>query len=323
MDLNGSGSAEVSESDSSEAPESTSEYSVTDPGYDASSSADSEITLESLKAENETKPDSTESDASEAESDTEETTEESPVESAESNDISDELLDRATALGYTIEDLKSFRSEKSLEKDILRSEKLQQRLQQRQGKKPAEESAVVEETDPEPNWDEMIDEGHDPANVAIQKQLWQRASKAEALVQQVYHAERTREFTAQCERFDDTLNKLEGFEKILGSGRKDDISKASPNQAANRQTVFTTMQILKRGYEEAGVKVPAEAELIEAAAMASFPKHVQQTARKKLTGDIKKAGSQALSRPHSTAAKPMSGPSLAAAKEAEFWKKHS
>lgn len=316
------GSAEVSESVSTtEAPsESKSEYSVTDPGYEVGESG-SEVTLESLKAENETEqiPDSTESDASDAESETEETVEEPAAESADPEGISDELLDRATELGYTLDDIREFRNAKSLEKEVSRVEKLQQRLQERKAKAEPE---PVEEPDPEPNWDEMLEEGHDPANIAIQKQLWQRASKAEALVKQVYQAEQTREFNAQCERFDETLNKLDGFEKILGRGRKDEIAKASPDQAANRQKVFTTMQILKRGFEEAGVKVPAEAELIEAAAMASFPKHVQTTARNKLKTDIRKAGSQALSRPHSTGAKPLSGPPAAAAKEDAFWKKY-
>lgn len=326
MSLESGGSAEVSESVSTiEAPSgSTSEYSATDPGYDAGES-ESEVTLESLKAENETKPSSTEDDASDTDGETEETAEESPVESAGSNDISDELLDRATELGYTLDEIKGFRSEKSLEKEVSRVEKLQQRLQERQaGKSPATaETAPVEEPDPEPKWDEMIELGHDPDNVAIQKQLWQRATNAEAMVRQVFQAEQDRALTAQSKRFDETLNKLDGFAKILGNGRKGEIQKGSPEHAANRQTVFTTMQILKRGYEEAGVKVPAEAELIEAAAMASFPKHTQTTARDKLKSDIKKAGSQALSRPHSAGAKTLAGHALATAKEQEFWKKHS
>lgn len=321
------GSAEVSESVSTtEAPsESTSEYSATDPGYDSGES-ESDVTLESLRGENTTEqPSSTEDDASEAESNTEGETEESPVESADTDSFSDELLDRATALGYTIEDLKSFRSEKSLEKDILRSEKLQQRMQERQaGKSPdKEESAPAEETEPEPNWAELIEAGHDPDVVNMQQKMWQRATNAEAMVRQVFQAEQHRALTAQSERFDETLNKLDGFAKILGNGRKGELEKGSPEHAANRQKVFTTMQILKRGYEEAGVKVPAEAELIEAAAMASFSKHTQTTARDKLKSDIKKAGSQALSRPHSSGAKPLAGHALATAKEQDFWKKHS
>lgn len=325
MSLETGGSAEVSESVSSEsssgASESKSQYSAVDPGYEAEMPSDSDgDDLAALIAENktETKPSTTVDDASDTDGETEETAETPTDDAAESDGISDELLDRAIDLGYTLEELKAFTSEKSLEKDILRSEKIQQRLQAKEtGKKPAED------VKPEPKWDELIEAGHDPDIIALAKESWQESQSAKAMVQQVQQAEQLRAFNAQCERFDETLNKMEGFEKILGSGRKDELAKASPDLAANRQKVFTTMQILKRGFEEAGVKVPAEAELIEAAAMASFPKHVQQTARTRLKGDIKKAGSQALSRPHSTGAKPLSGQALATAKEADFWKKHS
>lgn len=324
LDTEGS-SAVATETPTSESPAASSAssgYSVTDPGYESDAPAESVVDeLAELKAENTpNKPDSTESDASDTNGETEEATEETQttVDAAETDGFSDELLDRATELGYTLDEIRAFRSERSLDKELTRVETLQKRLQERKAKAEPE---PADEPDPEPKWDEMIEAGHDPDNVAIQKQLWQRAAKAEALVKQVYQAEQTREFNAQCERFDETLNKLDGFEKILGSGRRDELAKASPDLAANRQKVFTTMQILKRGFEEAGVKIPAEAELIEAAAMASFPKHVHTTARNRLKSDIKKAGSQALSRPHSTGAKPLSGPPLAMAKEADFWKK--
>ncbi len=321
------GSAEVSESVSSEsssAPsESTSEYSATDPGY--STDNESEVSLESLTAENttETSPSEKLDDASEVETDSTEETAETPSDdAAKSDDFSDELLDKATELGYSLEDLKGFRSAKSLAKDIARVEAIQKRLQERQAvKQPVETAAPAEK--PEPDWDGLIEAGHDPDMIAMKKEEWQELQATKAEVRQLRQAEQIRAFNAECERFDETLNKLDGFEKILGNGRKDDVAKASPSLAANRQKVFTTMQILKRGYEEAGVKVPSEAELIEAAAMASFPKHAQQTARNKLKNDIKNAGSQSLSRPHSTGAKPLSGAPLAASKEDAFWKKMS
>jgi hypothetical protein len=319
----GGGSAEVSESvaaDSTPAPsESKSEYSVTDPGYGSGDAGDGP-TLEDLIAENKTEntPSSTEDDASEADGDTEETGETPADESATPDGFSDELLDRATELGYTLDEIKGFRSEKSLQKEITRVETLQKRLQERQAKP---EPAPIEEATPEPDWAALVEEGHDPATIDLLKANHQRTVAAEALVRQMYQAEQSRALTAQSERFDDTLNKMEGFGKILGSGRKGDLTKASPEHVANRQKVFTTMQILKRGFEEAGVKVPSEEKLIKAAAMASFPDHTEQIARTQLKSDIKKAGSQALSRPNSAGAKPLSGAPAAAAKEDAFWKK--
>lgn len=320
MALETEGSSETVSSGESTPVETTgSGYSVTDPGYEAMETEPVENELEALRAENtKAKPSATADDASKAEGDTEEL-DETPADDDSADEISDELIDRALELGYTAAELKEFPDAKALEKDVARAEKIQKRLAERTGKKP-DESAPADEAEPEPKWDELIELGHDPDMIALQKTNWQRAQKAEALVQQLLQTEQNRALTAQAERFDEVLNKLEGFDKILGTGRKAELGKT---EAANRQTVFTTMQILRRGYEEAGVKVPAEAELIQAAAMASFPKHTDQISRTKLKTDIKKAGSQALSRPRSAEGKPLAGPERASAKEADFWKKFS
>lgn len=326
----GSESSEATEAASTESSSgSGSGYSVTDPGYDMEVASDSVDVLAELKSENtkETKPAATAADASNTDSGkTEETVEKPAVDAAETDGPSDELLDRATELGYTLDELKQFRSVSALEKDIARVEKLQQRLQERQaGKTPAKpENAPVEESEPEPNWDEMIEEGHDPANVAIQKQLWQRAAKAEAAVKQVMQAEQNRIWEAQCERFDSTLNNMgEEYRELFGNGRRGDLLKSSPELAANRDRVFDQMAILRAGYQAAGKTIPSEPDLINEAVQSSFYKQTQQIARKALKAEIKKAGSQSLSRPHSTGTKPLSGESRALAKEQEFWKQHS
>jgi hypothetical protein len=323
------GSSEPTESVStSEATpvESGSGYSVTDPGYDSTPVEPVENELEALKAENKTKkPSETLGDASEADSDTEETAKTPADDAVDSDGISDELLDRAFELGYTLDEIKGFRDETSLAKEVTRVEKLHQRLQERQGKSPAkEESAPTEEVKPEPDWDALIELGHDPDMIALQKQNWTEAQAAKALVQQLLQAEQARAYDAQCQRFDDALNNLgDEYKSILGTGRRGDLLKASPEHVANRQKVFTKMAILRNGYEQSGSEVPPEAELIQEAVQASFYKQAQEIARKALTKDIKKAGSQALSRPRSADGKPLAGQALATAKEAEFWRKHS
>lgn len=319
-----SATAQVSESTDS-AP--SSDYSLTDPGYNSDEASIGEIVNEleefkSSKAQrvDEANPSETLDDASDAESETEETVETPAVsDAADSEGISDELLDRAFELGYTVDELKSFSDAKSLETEVTRVEKIQKRLAERQGTKPKEETPVPE-PDPEPNWDELIEQGHDPDIVALNKKTWQRAQAAEAQARQVIQAEQNRAFEAQCIRFDETLNKLEGFEAILGKGTRGELAK---ELAQNRQKVFTKMQGLRQIYELAGEKVPPEAELIQEAVHASFFKHAQQTARSQIKGEIKKAGSQALSRPRSMGSKPLAGPDRALAAEAEFWKKHS
>ena len=340
---NEGGSAAVSESVSAEsssgaaetssAPvsESKSNYAVTDPGYEADIIPDAEGNeLDALRAENtkEKTPSEESGDASTTdEGDTEETAETQPTDdAADSDGISDELLDRATELGYTLDEIKGFRDEKSLEKEVSRVEKLQQRLQQRQaGKTPAKtEDAPTEEAEPEPNWDELVEAGHDPDVVELQKKNWQRATKAEALVKQMYQAEQDRAWTAQCERFDESLNNLGAeYKTLFGTGRRGDLLKSSPEAAANRDIVFEKLAMLRTGYQQLGKPVPSESELIQEAVQASFYKQAQTIARKALTNQIKKAGSQALSRPNSAGTKALSGPALATAKEQDFWRKHS
>jgi hypothetical protein len=295
-------------------------YSVSDPGYDAGN-LEPVDELAELIAENTTKqPSETSDDASETDGVTEETVN-TPAddESVDSDtEISDELLDRALALNYTIDQMKEFSDAKALETEINRVESLQKRVKERESSK----SKVPEtQEDPEPNWEELVEQGHDPDAIAIQKRTWDKAKQTEALARQVIQAEQARAYEAQCNRFDDVLNSMsDEFGTILGTGRRGELLKASPEQARNRQAVFTKMSVLRQSYELAGVDVPPEADLIQEAVHASFYKHATKTAREKLKGDIKKANSQSLSRPNSGGAKPLTGTRLAEQKENEFWK---
>lgn len=320
MSLEAGGSESIPETEVTQTTSTdTGDYSITDPGYDAGNLESPVDELAELIAENTTKkPPETSGDASGTEETTEETVTTPPDdETADSNiEISDELLDRALELGYTIDQMKEFSSADALEKEVTRVESLQKRVKERQAAKVT----PPEDEDPEPNWDELVEQGHDPDVIALQKRTWQKSKQTEALARQVIQAEQARAFEAQCNRFDDVLSGMDEFKTILGTGRRDELVKASPEQAKNRQTVFTKMNLLKQGYETAGLEVPPEEELIQEAVHASFYKHSQKTARQKLMSDIKKTGSQTLSRPNSGGAKPLSGQALAEQKELEFWK---
>lgn len=336
MSLDATASPEAAEVTTEEVVDTkpTSSYSVTDPGY-AGIQDEPEDDLEALRAENtKKKPSETLDDASEVGDDDAEETVETPAddEPADSDEISDELLDRAVALGYTIDEIKAFSDSKSLEKEISRVERINQRLQaKKQAETSPAETKASEEPEPEPDWDALIEQGHDPDLIALQKKNWElnkqsleRAQKAEAQVQQLIQAERTRAFEAQCLRFDNTLDSLgEEYKSLFGTGRIGELQKKSPELAANRQKVFTKMAVLRNAYEIAGEPVPAEADLIQEAVQASFYKQTQQIARKAITKEIRKSGSQALSRPRSTGGKPLSGPDRALAMEQEFWRNHS
>lgn len=299
-------------------------YSVTDPGYEMEVASDSVDALAELKAENtkETKPAATAADASDTDSgEPEETVEKPADESADSTEFSDELLDRAAKLEYTVAEIKAFKDPASLEKEISRVEKLQQRLQSRQTKETPVEEATAPVDKPEPDWDALIEAGHDPEIIAMKKEDWKEIQAQKAVINQLMQKERARELQVQSDRFDDSINQLgEEFKAILGTGRIADLEKKSPEIAANRVQVLETMLALRSMYDQSGRTMPPEADLLQAAVNAAFPKQTQEFARNKLKGDIKKAGSQSLSRPHSTGTKPLSGEPKAYAKEQAFWK---
>lgn len=325
VETEGSSQAASESASTTESETTNSGYSVTDPGYESMEPVEDE--LAALKAENTKKPSATADDASDPESDPEDGEAEETVEKPADDDtaefdVSDELLDRAVAVGYELDDIRDFKDAKAFEKELARVEKLQQRLQGRKADTTADPEPEPESK--EPDWDQLIQDGHDPDIIALQKSSWQRAAAAEATVKQLQQAEQQRAITAQTERFDEVLNGMgEEYEPLLGKGRRAELMKSSPEAAENRQKVFTMMAMLKNGYEQSGQKVPSDSELIQQAFQASFFKQSQEIARNALKKQIKNAGSQALSRPRSGSAKELPGPERALVKEREFWKSHT
>lgn len=308
-------------------------YSVTDPGYEFLDPV--EDSIESLRAENTKTPSETSDDASKPEGDAEAGTDGGTEEAAEQPtsgndaagdfDISDELLDRAVAVGYELSDIRDFKDAKAFEKELARVERLQQRLQEKKtGAEPPADEEPPPEAEKEPDWDQLINDGHDPDIIELQKKNWQRATAAEAQVKELRRIETERAIAAQSDRFDEVLNGLgEEYTPLLGKGRRAELINSSPEVAANRQKVFTTMTILRTGYQQSGQPVPSDTELIQQAVQASFYKQTQELARSAIKRQIKNAGSQALSRPRSGGKDQLSGPDRALEKEREFWKSHS
>jgi len=331
----------------SPASESTSksEYSVTDPGYDAGNVGEDEgDVLADLKAENAPNNETPADESADAGGDTEETAETQSGESAESDeDFSDGLLDRAVALGYTVADIKSFRSEKALAKEIDRVERLQQRVSSRQAPAQEQQPEAQAATIPEPDFtelDRLVEEGYLDERVAnLQKQqqmqVWQlavaaeqRAKQAESGLQQLAQAERQRASQQFFENFDSKVGSLgEEYSDLLGQGTIAEIRATSPEKAAhfarNRQKVMTEFADFRDRMLARGEALPTDDELIEKAVHSAFYKQTKSLARKELTNDIKRAGSQAVSRPRSTGRPALTGASAAAEKEANFWKKFS
>lgn len=304
-----------------------SRYSVVDPGYDAvDDNTPAETVLEELRAENtKVKPDAKADDASSSAADTSvgNETDETATTPANSEpvemDIDDELLDRAVAAGYDLNDLRAFKSAEALKSELTRVERLQQRLQARTAEK-AEESAkpnVTPDKFEEPNWDQMIEDGHDEQMVRVNQQNWQMAKQLQQIEQQ-------RVVQAALERFDNVINKMpEEYEPILGKGNGKELQESSPTIFANRAKVYDKMIILRQGYQSAGRKMPSEQDLIKEAVYASFHEQTIKDARKQVRTQIQKSGSQGLSRPRSMVTKGPEGPSKALAIERDFWRRMS
>lgn len=314
-------------------------YAVTDPGMSSATIADD--VLENLRNENrKRKPSETSSDdASEPEGKTPtrrtEGKAETPSDDYEStesdNDFSDELLDRAAALGYELDDLRGFKSSNALEKELARVEKIQKRLQAR---KPAdsakpdradEDPDDTDDDDVEPDWDEMIREGYSEEVVKQNKRNWKLGSEAKELrkqVEKLQQAEKLRMAEEHTNRFDDALNELpDEYEEFLGKGRLAELKKTNPESVKNREQVFTQVQVLRNGYKSSGMDVPSEKKLIEQAVKSLFADQVNTNARKQVRNELKKTGSQGLSRPRSGTDRDIPGDQRAREKEAAFRKK--
>jgi hypothetical protein len=318
--------------------ESTSDYGVTDPGYETIEPVDDE--LAALRAENTKEKPSGEESSGDASSevsddaggdDTDESTEEAEETSTGEGDaatdsaddeISDELLDRAIAVGFELDDVKDLTDAKAFERAVVRVEKLQSRMQgKKQDEQPAAETAETESA--EPDWDQMIEDGHDPDIIALQRTNWQRAAAAEAEVKQLKEAERVRAAQAHIAQFDSALNNMTDYVSLFGKGSAEELAKSQPDAFRNREKAYAMMAILRRGYEASGEQVPPDSELIKSAVQAAFHEKTQKIARNSIKNQIKNAGSQALSRPRSGGEKPLSGQAKALAIEEAFWKKHS
>ncbi len=312
--------------DSAATTESTSIYSVVDPGATIESLFPSET--ETTDTTNET-PSETSDDASEGETtETEEqvsteTLADESVDSVDDDGLSDELIDRAFALGYTVDDLKEVKDAKALEREIGRVERLNARLKAKPS--DSEEQTPPEngdDADKEPDWEAMVEQGHDPDVIALNRRMWQRAQQAEAKANQLLQAEQNRVLEAQSLRFDAALNSMEDLSELFGSGTKAELDKASPTHAQNRQKVFTKMNALRLAYQAANLPIPSETELIEEAVHASFYKQIQKTARETLKKDIRKNSSQSLTRARTTKTTELTGPDKALEIERNWRKEH-
>jgi hypothetical protein len=200
----------------------------------------------------------------------------------------------------TYDDVKHFRKNETLEKELDRVEKIQKRWAERQPKPEGEkEPKKVAAQVAEPDYDKMVADGFDPEAVAAIKAGNDRAKLLEAKLGELtehYEQDRLqRAIDARQSRFETILEALEpDYPEMFGKGEGAKLN--NKEQFQNRAEVWETYNALETGYHNSGMKIPSADVLIRKAAAAAFSERTKQQARTKLKADIKKAGSQTLTR---------------------------
>lgn len=307
------------------AGETTSEYSVVDPGMTSvSTSDDSADVLADLKAQNSGGGNgnaNTSADTSKTGGDDNTVVSKATDDNADFYD--DDLIDRALDAGLTAEDLREATSANHVRNMISLAERMRARSANGNNGGKTQPATTTQSEIKEPDWQQMLDDGHDPQIITVQKSVWQQALAARSAAEALQKAESDRAFARQCEQFDNELDGMNGYEAVLGKGRIDTLRTSNPQQAAARQKVYTQMEVLRAGLAAMNQPPLDEQQLIRAAVAATFPTHAASNARQTLKRDISTTARQAVPQPTGGARRPLTGAQAAADKEEQFWKSHS
>lgn len=235
------------------------------------------------------------------------------------DDISDNLIDRAAKLGYTFEDIKDFRSNTSLQRELDRVERMKARFpavnaEPKQKTEAAESPIVLEFTkqieEQKALIEQMKTDEYDPKIIQMaenqlrimqgqherQIELDRRNAEQEERLEQQQAEMQQRALERETATFESELAGLgKEYEALFGTGPGEKMDRNS-QEFANRQKVWQQAQVTIAGLQALGLPVPPKSELYQQAVNAKFGSHVSQLARQKLKSDIKEASSQALTR---------------------------
>lgn len=245
---------------------------------------------------------------------------ESPKKDEEAaDDISENLIERAAKIGYTFEDIKGFRSNTALQRELDRVERLQSRFpaykSEKAEKTETPESPIMVEftkqiADQKALIEQMKTDEYDPKIIQMaenqlriiqgqherQIELDRRNAEQEARLGQQQEEMQQRALERETATFESELAGLgKEYEALFGTGPGEKMDRNS-QEFANRQKVWQQAQATAVGLQTLGLPVPSKSELYQQAVNAKFGSHVSQLARQKLKSDIKEAGSQALTR---------------------------
>ena len=280
-------------SDSEDAEASEDDIEIPEPEY--ASGPDDEPVTEKSEAEDEP--------AAEAE----DSAEEEPVVPPKGEEFPPELLEIASQMGFTYQDVKSLGTAQALETAIRR----EQARWNYQGK-PPEPDAEPETPAYLAEIDALVADGFDPeyaerlkgmlaplseTNTKLTKQIEEmrglQGQQQEALQRQQFAAE-AKQLLGSVDGMLAALPK--NYQKVLGTGPTIELKRTDPAFGKREQVINSYLE-MRKGWQWHGATGPDDPKLFRAALTAALGDHSAQEAREEVKQQMRKNGKQVIARP--------------------------
>ncbi len=254
-------------------------------------------------------------------------------------DFSPDLLQRASRLGFTAEEVLDFGSDRALSRAIAGQERLISHFADMQDADEGDTSSKpnADSKQAGPDVDALIqqlrdnefgEEIIDPIAALHQQNqmLMQRLDEMSQATQQF------RDSTAQAQQreqanqmltwFDRGLSELpDSYQKLVGEGPTGSVDRESA-EFKNRDRLYHMAHSLQSNWQANGFTGPHDTKILEAAAHAAFGAHARTAARQEVKSKMRRNGGQTVSRPSQNRNGETVDPRERAAQAVEnFWKK--
>ena len=213
-----------------------------------------------------------------------------------SEDLPDEIVDRAREAGLTKDELENMGSPDTAQfvLDLLQ-QKTQQLEEEARNTTSKDGDAVQEEPSSEPGGDEFDwidkldpDDSVDSDAIKALKVMKAKLDEMSGAVKSMTEQSRAAKADSYFVQLDEQWSELFG-----------DAKEQSAKDKMNRQTVVDEMESLREGYRSRKKRIPEESELFERALRSTFGEHEKNFAQNEISDKIKKREAQFLSRAQS------------------------
>lgn len=240
------------------------------------------------------------------------------------------LLDRAARLGMGYQDVRAYGNAATLEHAINREEMV------RRSTAPAPAMAPQAEQPPlnqqltgqqyqpqgdeatEPDFDQMIADGHDENMVSIIRNQHHQLKQSNAQLSQLSQASQVQSQQAAETQFRQTLNGLgSDYSKVIGADPS--VVHPTSREAENQQAIRSLVGFIETGMQQSGLQPLPQAQLIRIALNGVAGDHLKQTARSEVTSRIRQNGSQATNPPNATSGRQLKGEARAVERLEKFF----